>query len=28
MNQHSYYLGVRNGKVETVWDVTGINKYR
>ena len=28
LNQHSYYLGVRDGKVETVWDTSGTNKYR
>ena len=28
MNQHSCYLGIRDGKVETVWQTTGITKYR
>jgi D-serine deaminase-like pyridoxal phosphate-dependent protein len=28
LNQHSYYLGVRDDIVETVWDTSGINKYR
>ena len=28
VNQHDYYVGVRDGRVETVWEITAGRKYR
>ena len=28
VNQHDYYVGVRDGRVETVWEITAARKYR
>lgn len=28
VNQHDYYFGIRNGKVETVWEIAGRGKFR